>query len=183
MALKRTKRGPARVRIRINRQIRADQVRVINPDDEQLGVMSVDEALRIADGLDLDLVEISPNANPPVCKIVDYGKFKYLQKKKEQEAKKHQTVTLLKEVKLRPRTDKHDREYKMRNLRRFLEDGNKAKVTMRFRGREIVYAEQAKELMKEIAIELEDVAKIEKDPIRVGRTLSMVLSPVPRSKA
>lgn len=177
------KRGSTKARIRINRQIRADQVRVINPDDEQLGVMSVDEAIRIAESLDLDLVEISPNAAPPVCKIVDYGKFKYLQKKKEHEAKKHQTVTLLKEIKLRPRTDKHDREYKMRNLRRFLVDGNKAKVTMRFRGREIVYAEQAKELMREIATELQDIAKIEKDPIRVGRTLSMVLTPVTRAKA
>lgn len=177
------KRRPARVRIRINRQIRADQVRVINPDDEQLGVMPVNEALRIADGLDLDLVEISPNAKPPVCKIVDYGKYKYLQKKKEQEARRHQTVTLLKEIKLRPRTDKHDREYKMKNLRRFLEDGNKAKVTMRFRGREIVYVDQAKDLMEEIATELKDVAKMEKLPTRVGRTLSMVLSPVIRAKS
>jgi translation initiation factor IF-3 len=175
-------RRPARVRIRINRQIRAEEVRVINPDDEQLGVMTVSEALRIADSLDLDLVEISPNAKPPVCKIVDYGKFKYLQKKKEQEAKKHQAVTMLKEVKLRPRTDKHDREYKMKNLRRFLEEGNKAKVTMRFRGREIVYAERAKQLMEEIATELQDVGKMEKFPTRVGRTLSMVLSPLSRPK-
>jgi len=143
--------------------------------------MTVDEALRIADGLELDLVEISPNAKPPVCKIVDYGKFKYLQKKKEQEAKKHQVVTQLKEIKLRPRTGKHDRDYKLRNLKRFLAEGNKAKVTMRFRGREIVYAERATQLMAEIADEMKEVAKIEKIPTRVGRTVSMVLSPLPRS--
>lgn len=156
---------------------------MIDDEGAQLGVMSSQEALAKALERDLDLVEVAPNAAPPVCKIIDYGKYKYLQKKKEQEAKKKQAIIHVKEVKLRPRTDQHDREYKMKHLRRFLEEGNKAKVTVRFRGREIVYAEQAGEILRQIATDLQDLGKIEKEPVMMGKAMSMVLAPVGRSKS
>lgn len=185
MLSKRGGRGGQKRRslIRVNRQIRAREIRVIDHDGSPLGVMSTDDALERARELDLDLVEVAPTAQPPVCKVIDYGKYKYLQKKKEQEAKKKQSVTLIKEIKLRPRTDQHDREYKMRNIRRFLEEGNKAKVTIRFRGREIVYAKRAGEILKQIADDLKELGKIEKEPIMAGRTMSMVLAPLSKSKS
>ncbi len=168
---------------RVNNRIRAREVRVIGHDDSQLGVMPTQEALERSNELGLDLVEVSPTAEPPVCKIIDYGKFKYLQKKKEQEAKKKQSTIQIKEVKLRPRTGQHDREYKLKHLRRFLEEGNKAKVTIRFRGREIVYARRAEEILKSIAEDLADLGKIEKDPVMAGRAMSIILSPLNRAKS
>lgn len=172
--------GPSRraPRIRINHLIRAREVRVIDHDSTQLGVMGLNAALERARELDLDLVEVAPTANPPVCKIIDYGKYKYLQKKKEQEARKKQSVTLVKELKLRPRTDVHDLDYKMRHARRFLEEGNKVKVTVRFKGREIVYTDQASALLKKIADDLNSLGKVDKNPELAGRQMSMVLSPV-----
>ncbi len=182
MALKKKSNYSANSGPRINRRIRARELRVIGPGGDQLGVLSLDDALQVAQDAGLDLVEVSPTAKPPVCKIIDYGKHKYLEKKKQQEARKKQTVTTIKEIKLRPRTDQHDREFKMRNLRRFLEEGNKAKVTMNFRGREVVYANRGTEMMKEIADQLEDVGKIDKEPSRQGRSVIMVLSPVAKGQ-
>ncbi len=180
MALRRGAKKSGRSRLRINREIRARQVRVVGPDNKPLGVLSLDEALSAARESDLDLVEVSPAVDPPVCKIIDYGKFKYIEKKRQQEARKKQVVTQLKEVKFRPRTDEHDRAYKLKHLRRFLEDGNKAKVTINFRGREMVYINKGSDFMNELAEALKDVGKIEKEPSRQGRTVFMVLSPIGR---
>ena len=164
----------------MNRQIRVREMRVVGPENEQLGVLSLDDALAMAREQGLDLVEVSTTARPRVCKIIDYGKFKYLEKKKQQESRKKQTITHMKEVKFRPRTDAHDRDYKMKHLRRFLEDGNKAKVTMTLRGREMVYAAKANGMLAEIAEALQDVGKVDKDPSRQGRTVTMILSPLAR---
>lgn len=164
----------------MNRQIRVREMRVIGPENEKLGVLSLDDALAMAREQGLDLVEVSPTASPPVCKIIDYGKYKYLEKKKQQESRKKHTVTTIKEVKFRPRTDEHDRAYKMKHLRRFLEEGNKAKVTMNLRGREMVYASKANGMLAEIAEALQDVGKVDKEPSRQGRSVTMVLSPVGR---
>jgi translation initiation factor IF-3 len=169
-------------RVRINGEIRAREVRVIDEENHQIGIMGIEDAVREAKERELDLVEISPKAEPPVCKIVDYGKFKYLEKKRLHEAKKRQTVVQVKEIKLRPRTDEHDRAYKIRNLKKFLEDGNKVKVTLGFRGREIVYSDRANEIFDRIIEEVDGLAKIEKNPVRAGRAMSMVLAPVPRGK-
>jgi translation initiation factor IF-3 len=127
----------------------------------------------------LDLMEISPNAAPPVCKICDYGKFKYEKKKKEHEARKKQTVIKVKEVQLRPQTDEHDVEYKFRNIRKFLEDGDKAKVTIMFRGREITYVDQGFKIMKQLTEQMKDIAVIEASPKLEGKKLIMVLAPAP----
>ena len=178
MAISKGAKKSGKGHLRVNKQIRATEMRVIGPDNEALGVLSLNDALEAARNFDLDLVEVSPTARPPVCKIIDYGKHKYLEKKKQQVARKKQVVTHLKEVKFRPRTDEHDRAYKMKHLRRFLEDGNKAKITVNFRGREIVYVDKGKEMMAEIAEALQDVGKIEKEPSRQGRTIIMVLAPI-----
>ncbi len=125
----------------------------------------------------LDLVEISPNANPPVCKILDYGKFKYTQKKRAQEAKKKQTVVKLKEVKMRPNTEEHDYQFKLRHIKRFLEEGDKAKVTVVFKGREVAYTERGRAVLKRIIEELKNEAKVEHPPSMEGRAMIMVLAP------
>jgi translation initiation factor IF-3 len=141
-----------------------------------LGVMSVDEALKLADEAGLDLVEVSPHAAPPVCKILDYGKYKYEQQKKANEARKKQKVTDVKEVKIRPGIEKHDYEVKMRNARRFLEGGDKVKVTMRFRGREMAHQDIGLNLLKKMQEELADVGKTDFQPKLEGRQMIMVLS-------
>ena len=139
--------------------------------------MSLQEALALADSQQLDLVEVSPTAVPPVCRIMDYGKFKYQQSKKMQEAKKKQTQVQVKEVKLRPKTDDHDLEFKVKHVRRFLEEGNKAKVTLVFRGREITHTELGLKVLERVASELEDVAIVEFKPKMEGRSMFMIVAP------
>lgn len=162
---------------RINRQIRAAEVRVIGADNSNLDVMSVEAALEIALEAGLDLVEVSPNSEPPVVRIMDYGKFIYEQSKKEREARKAQKQIEIKEIQLRPKTNEHHLGFKAQNARGWLEDGNKVKVRVRFRGREITYPELALEQLNQIAEELADIAIIEQVPQLDGRTMLMVLAP------
>lgn len=158
-------------------------MRVIDPDGAQLGIMSPEEALEKARGLGLDLVEIAPTAKPPVCRIMDYGKYRYEQSKKAREAKKKQTVIQIKEIKLRPKTDEHDFQFKARHVDRFLRSGNKAKITMMFRGREMVHTELGKRLLDRLANVLKDVGQVEQSPKLEGRNMTMVLTPRPDLKA
>ncbi|NKB46409.1 MAG: translation initiation factor IF-3 [Legionellales bacterium] len=162
---------------RINDQIRAIEVRLIDGSGDQVGVISRDEALRMAKEAGLDLVEISAAATPPVCRLIDYGKFKYDQEKKQHAAKRKQKQIQVKEVKIRPSTEEGDYQVKLRNLRRFLENGDKAKVTVRFRGREIAHQELGMELLERIAVDLTDCSVVEARPKREGRQLVMVLAP------
>ncbi|MFU8803919.1 MAG: translation initiation factor IF-3 [Bradymonadaceae bacterium] len=162
---------------RVNRRIRATEVRVIDPDGEQLGIMSVDDALERAEGFGLDLVEVAPNAKPPVCRIMDYGKYKYQQKKRTAEARKKTSRVELKEVKLRPKTDEHDFQTKLRRARGFLEENNKVKITVMFRGREITHPEIARDMLQRAAEILADAAQIEQSARMEGRNMIMYLSP------
>ena len=150
---------------------------MIGVDGEQLGVLPLKRALELAAQGELDLVEVAPNADPPVCKIMDYGKFKYQQNKRSQEAKKKQTVIQVKEVKVRPKTDEHDLEVKIRHVRRFLGQKDKAKVTILFRGREIAYADQGVKVLDRIREELKDEAVVEQSPKMEGRNMVMILAP------
>ena len=150
---------------------------MIGAENEQLGILSLQEALALAESQQLDLVEVSPTAVPPVCRIMDYGKFKYQQSKKLQEARKKQVHVVVKEVKLRPKTDEHDLQTKIKHLHRFLEEGNKAKVTVVFRGREITHMEIGKEALDRIANEFQDIAVIEVRPKMEGRSLFMIIAP------
>ncbi|MEN6484215.1 MAG: translation initiation factor IF-3 [Syntrophobacteraceae bacterium] len=163
--------------VNVNERIRASEVRVIGVDGEQLGVLPIRKALELAAQGELDLVEVAPNADPPVCKIMDYGKFKYQQNKRSQEAKKKQTVIQVKEVKVRPKTDEHDLEVKIRHVRRFLGQKDKAKVTILFRGREIAYADQGMKVLDRIRDELKDEAVVEQAPKMEGRNMVMILAP------
>ncbi|HWE25585.1 MAG TPA: translation initiation factor IF-3 [Myxococcales bacterium] len=165
---------------RTNRRIRAREVRVIGPEGEQLGVLPLEGALAKAQEYGLDLVEVSPMAKPPVCKIMDYGKFKYEAKKKASEAKKKQTVVKLKEVKFRPKTEEHDYAFKTRAIREFLAEGNKARVTVMFRGREITHREIGQNILRRIETELKDIAVVEQPSRLEGRLLFMILAPNPR---
>ena len=163
---------------RLNREILAPQVRLNGIDNEPIGVVSVQEALRLAGELDVDLVEIAAMADPPVCRLVDYGKFKYVEQKRAAEAKAKQKVIDVKEVKFRPGTDEGDYQIKLRNLRRFIgEDGDKGKVTLRFRGREITHQDIGMRLLERIRDELADVAMVEHMPRLEGRQLVMILAP------
>jgi translation initiation factor IF-3 len=153
-----------------------DEIRVVGADGEMKGVMSVDAALKLAEEEGLDLVEISPNAAPPVCKILDYGKYKYEQQKKAAEARKNQKTVDVKEVKIRPAIEEHDYQVKMRNARKFLENGDKVKVTMRFRGREMAHQNIGFDLLKRMIEELSDVGKVDLEPKMEGRQIIMVLS-------
>lgn len=153
------------------------EVRLIGPNNENVGVVSIQKALEIARDADLDLVEVAPNSEPPVCRVMDFGKFLFEKTKKEREAKKAQTKIEVKEIRLRPKTNEHHRGFKTRDARRWLMDGNKVRVTIRFRGREITYPEIALEDLKEIAEELSDVGTIEQVPGMEGRTMGMVLAP------
>ncbi len=157
--------------------IRIDEVRVIDAAGEQLGIISTRQAISIAEEDGLDLVEISPTAKPPVCRIMDYGKYRYEKSKKEAEARKRQSVVEMKEIKLRPKTEKHDLDFKIRNIRKFLGQNNKVKVTLRFRGREIVYADTlGRDVLKKIAAELEDVAIVIQPPMMEGRQMVMTVA-------
>ncbi|MEJ5313711.1 MAG: translation initiation factor IF-3 [Anaerolinea sp.] len=167
---------------RVNEMIRVPEVRLIGPGGENLGVVPIQEALRIARDAELDLVEVAPGATPPVCRVMDFGKFLYERAKKEREAKKAQTRIEVKEIRLRPKTNEHHRGFKTRDARRWLLEGNKVKVTVRFRGREITYPELALEDLREIAEELSDIATIEQAPLLEGKVMTMVLSPAKPGK-
>ncbi len=164
-------------RTRINRQIRISPVRVIADDGQQLGVLSIDEAIAAAQERGLDLVEVAPLARPPVVKIMDYGKFKFEQAKAARAAKKKQHVIHLKEVKYRPGIDEHDFAFKTRHAREFLQDGNKVKVTMMYRGRQMAHIELGRDVLDRVAAELKDIGKIEQEPRLEGRNMSMVMAP------
>ncbi len=153
------------------------EIRVIGADGKMLGVMNTDEARQMARGLDLDLVEVNPKANPPVCKIMDFGRFKYEEKKKQAEARKRQTQIALKEIKLRPKTDDHDLEFKTKHVRRFLEEGNKVKITVRFRGREITHPETAQRQIDLIVDAVDDLGTVETPARLEGRTMTAILAP------
>lgn len=161
----------------INWEIKAPEVRVIGHDGKQIGILPLKEAMKLAEEQGLDLVEVAPQANPPVCRIMNYGKYKYQQSKKMQEAKKHQTVIQVKEVKIRPRTEEHDLQFKLRHAKRFLSEGNKVKVSMLFRGREIAHPELGRELLNRFITELKDLMVVEQAPRLEGRNLVMLLAP------
>ena len=152
-------------------------MRVIDPDGNQLGVIPIQAALASAEEFGLDLVEVSPNATPPVCKIMDYGRFKYQQDKRQQEAKKKQTRIQVKEIKVRPKTDDHDLAVKLGHIQKFIEKKNKVKVTVVFRGREITLTDRGKEVLEQIAENAREFANIEQPPKLEGRTMTMVLGP------
>ena len=162
---------------RVNEEIKVKEVRLIGAGGENVGLITVQKALEMAREAELDLVEVAPGANPPVCRIMNYGKFLYERTKKEREARKAQTKIETKEIRLRPKTNEHHRGFKTRDARRWLEEGMKVKVTVRFRGREITYPEIALEDLKEIAEELSDVAMVEQKPDLEGRNMFMLLSP------
>lgn len=162
---------------RLNREIMAPEVRLSGPENEPIGIVSLQEALRMAGDLDVDLVEIAATANPPVCRLMDYGKFKYQEQKKAAEAKAKQTVIDIKEVKFRPGTDEGDYQVKLRNLRRFIEDGDKAKVTLRFRGREMAHQELGMRVLERVRDDLEELCQVEAMPKLEGRQMVMVLAP------
>ena len=160
----------------INEQIRDREVRLIGTDGEQLGIMSAREAMKLAQEAELDLVKIAPGAKPPVCKIIDYGKYKYEQTRKEKEAKKKQRTVEIKEVRLSPNIDTNDLNTKMNNAKKFISKGNKVKVTLRFRGREMAHMSASKHILDDFAANLSDTAVVEKAPKVEGRSVSMVLA-------
>lgn len=160
----------------INEQIRDREVRLVGADGEQLGIVSAREAQKIADDAGLDLVKIAPNAKPPVCKIIDYGKYRYELARKEKDARKKQKTIELKEIRLSPNIDKNDLNTKMNAARKFLEKGNKVKITLRFRGREMAHMNQSRHILDDIAENLSDVAVVEKAPKVEGRSIGMVLT-------
>jgi translation initiation factor IF-3 len=162
---------------RVNRRIRVPEVRVIDADGNQLGILRTDDAMRRAEEQGLDLVEISPKAVPPVCKIMDFGKFKYEKAKKEKDARKHQSTVTLKEIKFRPKTDDHDLDFKVKHIRRFLMEGNKAKLVVIFRGREIVHPETGQAVLKRVVEVTSDIAQVEQPPMMEGRRMLMVIAP------
>jgi translation initiation factor IF-3 len=168
---------------RVNHRIRVPQVRVVGADGSMLGVLDTHEAQRMAREQALDLVEVNPKAYPPVCKIMDFGKFKYEEKKRTNEAKKRQAIVELKEIKLRPKTDVHDLEVKINHARRFLEEGNKVKITCRFRGREITHPEAAEKQLMAVVERTKDLAIVELTPRMEGRNMTLVMAPGVRSSA
>ena len=174
---RRTNRAAISNRIKVNQNIRAKEVRVIDPEGNQVGVIPTYRALATAADYGLDLVEISPNANPPVCKIMDYGRYKYEQTKKKQEAKKKQTIFQLKEIKVRPKTGEHDLMVKIGHIKKFIEKKDKVKVTVIFRGREITLSELGRKVLEQIVEKTDDIAVVEQNPKFEGRTLVMVLAP------
>lgn len=166
--------------VRRNEQIRAREVRVIGAEGEQIGILPRLDALNLAKDAGLDLVEVAAAADPPVCRIMDFGKYKYEQQQKKKEAKKNQTVVQIKEIKVRPKTDDHDYETKLRHIRRFLESGDRCKVTVFFRGREIVHKDRGLVILQRVIEDTKDMAKVEQEPGAEGRTLQMLLMPLPK---
>jgi translation initiation factor IF-3 len=173
MALK-EKRGPEP---RVNREIIADKIRLINANGDMVGVTSVAEGIRAATDAGLDLVEISPNAEPPVCKVMDYGKFRFAEQKKFQEQRKKQKVIQIKEIKLRPGIGAHDLEIKLRSVQKFLDEGDKVKITLRFRGREMAHQELGMAVLMKVRETLADKIKVEHEPKTEGRQVIMVIAP------
>ena len=165
--------------LQINEQIRDKELRVIDSDGNQLGIMSLRQALEIAEQKNLDLVKIAPQANPPVCKIIDYGKFRFEQAKREKEARKNQHIVEIKEIRLSLNIDKHDFETKAGHARRFLKEGNKVKVSIRFRGREMAHPQNGLEIMKRFAQELQEESSVEKPAKLEGRSMIMFLAAKP----
>ncbi|HOP35250.1 MAG TPA: translation initiation factor IF-3 [Syntrophales bacterium] len=161
----------------MNDEIRAQSVRVIGPDGTQFGILSLGAALSEAEKASLDLVEVAPDSTPPVCRIMDYGKYRYQQSKKVHSAKKSQVIIQIKEIRLRPKTESHDFETKMKHARRFLEQNNKVKVNMLFRGREIVYADLGRKLMEQVRAQVEELGQVEQEPKLEGRHMTMVIAP------
>lgn len=153
------------------------QVRVVDHEGEQLGVLAIDEAMERAADVGLDLVEVAPNADPPVCKFLDYGKYKYEAQKKKSEARKKQKIIDVKEIKMRPGIDEHDYQVKMRNMRRFIDDGDKVKVTIRFRGREMVHQDLGMRVLDRVRDELDELVKVELMPRLEGRQMIMIMAP------
>jgi len=168
--------------LRINNQIRVPKVRLINSKGEQMGVVTLSEALAAAEEAELDLVEIAPEASPPVCKIIDFGKYRYDQTKREKESKKSRHTIKIKEIKLKPNIDTHDFDTKLRRARSFLEEGNKVKVTCQFRGREMAHTEIGERVVQKMCDSLEDIAQPDAPIKRMGRFLNVVLSPVGKRK-
>jgi translation initiation factor IF-3 len=164
--------------MRVNRQIRISPVRVIDPAGEQVGIIPVEQALAMAEEQGLDLVEVAPLARPPVCRIMDYGKFKYEEQRKAREARKKQHHVQLKEVKMRPGIEDHDFEFKTRHARRFLEEGNKVKLTMMFRGRQMAHPEIGRQVLDRVSEMLSDISKVESSPQMEARAMTMVLAPL-----
>ncbi|MCX5836414.1 MAG: translation initiation factor IF-3 [Deltaproteobacteria bacterium] len=160
----------------INSEIRATTVRVID-EGKQLGIIPLSDALEMAAKAGLDLVEVSPNSTPPVCRIMDYGKFRYQQSKKQQVAKKSQSIIQVKEIRIRPKTEEHDLQVKIRQIRKFLGQNDKVKVAMMFRGREIAYADMGRKIMDDIKTELADISIVDQHPKVEGRNMVMILSP------
>jgi translation initiation factor IF-3 len=166
--------------VRRNDMIRAREVRVIGPESEQIGILAKNDALTMAQEAGLDLVEVAPNADPPVCRIMDYGKFRYEEQKKKQDAKKRQTIVQIKEIKFRPKTDEHDYQTKLTHIRRFITDGDRCKVTIFFRGREIVHKDRGQLMLDRVTEDTKDIAKIEQEARAEGRILHMMLTPLPK---
>lgn len=169
--------APSRDGPRVNEDIRVPQVRLIDQDGEMLGVMSARDAIQRAYSVGLDLLEISPNADPPVCKILDFGKFKYEQQKKKNEAKKRQKVIEIKEVKVRPNIDENDYQVKLRAMKSFIEEGDKVKVTLRFRGREMAHQELGAQMLQRVESDLGQLGNVEQFPKLEGRQMVMVIAP------
>lgn len=165
----------SKITTRTNYGIKVREVRVIDADGGQLGILDTREAIKKAEEAGLDLVEVAPTAKPPVCRIMDFGKYKYEIAKKAAESRKHQTVIVVKEIKLRPRTDDHDINFKMNNMKRFLEEGNKVKVTIMFRGREMAHTEQGRALLDKVVTELQNEAVVEQSPRMEGRNMTLLL--------
>ncbi|MCF6097039.1 translation initiation factor IF-3 [Thermovorax subterraneus] len=161
----------------VNYEIKAREVRVIDVDGRQLGIMPLKEALKLAQERQLDLVKVAPQAKPPVCKIMDYGKYKYEQSKREKEARKNQKVISVKEIRMSPNIEEHDFQVRVKSALRFLDDGNKVKVTVRFRGREITHTQLGEDVLKRLAESVKEKAVIEKPPVIEGRNMVMILSP------
>ena len=176
----RPRRNEPQDSVRRNDQIRAREVRLIGADSEQLGIVDRNEALAMAREQGLDLVEVAATAEPPVCRIMDYGKFKYETQKKKQESKKRQTVVEIKEIKLRPKTDEHDYLTKIKHIRRFIEDDARCKVTIFFRGREIVHKDRGQLMLDRVIEDTKDIAKVDQEARAEGRTLFMMLVPLPK---
>ena len=166
--------------VRRNEQIRARDVRVIGAEGEQIGSLPRMEAIALDKEAGMDLVEVAATADPPVCRIMDFGKFKYEQQQKKKEAKKNQSVVQIKEIKVRPKTDDHDYETKLRHIRRFLTDGDRCKVTVFFRGREIVHKDRGQAILERVIEDTKDIGKVEQEPSAEGRTLQMLLMPLPK---
>ena len=166
--------------MRRNDQIRVREVRLIGAEGEQLGIVDRNDALQMARDAGMDLVEVAATAVPPVCRIMDYGRFKYETQKKKQEAKKRQVIIQIKEIKLRPKTDEHDYQTKVSHIRRFIEEGDRCKVTIFFRGREIVHKDRGQTMLDRVVEDTKDIAKVEQDAKAEGRTLHMMLVPLPK---